>query len=499
MFTPDFERFCSLARQGNLIPVYREHLADMETPVSAFSRFAEDDYAFLLESVEGGERWGRYSFIGLHPTRIFTVENGEGILRDPANPSEARTVGEGFSSLKELMAEYTPVPLPELPPFYGGAVGYIGYENVTEFEPLPSPKTPLSKPTTALMFTDELAIFDNVRHTVSVVVCVHIDKYDSLEAAYEDACERIRGIESRLQQPEEQRHSSPAPIPDTDIDLTANMDSKNFCELVRKASDYILSGDVIQVVLSQRFTAAPPASPLSIYRALRLINPSPYTFFLKFGDRCLVGSSPEVMVRLTGNTAHLRPIAGTRQRGGTEQEDRQLADDLLADEKERAEHVMLVDLGRNDLGRVATPGSVQTRRFMAIERYSHVMHIVSDIEAVLQKDKDAFDLLKATFPAGTLTGAPKIRAMEIIHELEPESRGPYGGAVGYIGYDGNMDTAITIRTILLDDGTLSVQAGAGIVADSDPESEYQETINKAQGMVKALKLAANNLDLNALK
>ena len=278
--------------------------------------------------------------------------------------------------------------------------------------------------------------------------------------------------------------------------MDSNLTREEFCDIVRRTKEYIVEGDIIQAVLSQRFSAPLPADPLTLYRALRLINPSPYTFFLKFRDRLLVGSSPEVMVRLTGDRAELRPIAGTRPRGKTEQEDRELADGLLADEKERAEHVMLVDLGRNDLGRVAVAGSVQVRDFMVIERYSHVMHIVSNVDAALESDKDAFDLIRATFPAGTLSGAPKVRAMEIIHELEPQSRGAYGGAVGYIGYDGNMDLAITIRTMEIHGDRVAVQAGAGIVADSVPECEYEETVHKAKGMVRALELAARNLELD---
>ncbi|MBN2452437.1 MAG: anthranilate synthase component I family protein, partial [Lentisphaeria bacterium] len=317
------------------------------------------------------------------------------------------------------------------------------------------------------------------------------EEFPDLEAAYRDAVRRIRTIEQRLQMPVDLRPrlSGATPL------LESNMTREAFCAMVRRAREYITEGDAIQVVLSQRFSGELPADPVTVYRALRLVNPSPYTFLLKNGDRILVGSSPEVMVRLTGDRAELRPIAGTRPRGANEQEDRRLADELLRDEKERAEHVMLVDLGRNDLGRVALPASVQVRDFMTVERYSHVMHIVSNVQATLAGGRDAFDLVRATFPAGTLSGAPKVRAMEIIHELEPRARGAYGGAVGYIGYDGNMDLAITIRTIEIEGHRVAVQAGAGIVFDSDPEREYEETCHKAQGMRRALELAANGLNL----
>ena len=381
--------------------------------------------------------------------------------------------------------------VPGLPRFYAGAVGFVGYETAGEFERLPEPKRRSDGLTAAMALTEETAIFDNVRHTVTVVVCARPGKHASPDEAYSEACRRIEAIEARMRVP---RRESTRRDGHDKVTLTSNMTRDEFCAMVRRAKDYIVEGDIIQAVLSQRFSTELPADPLTLYRALRLINPSPYTFFLKFGDRVLVGSSPEVMVRLTGTCAELRPIAGTRPRGKTEQEDRANADSLLADEKERAEHVMLVDLGRNDLGRVAVSGSVQVRDFMRIERYSHVMHIVSDVQATLLPDKDAFDLIRATFPAGTLSGAPKIRAMEIIHELEPQPRGAYGGAVGYISYDGNMDLAITIRTLEIDGTRVAVQAGAGIVADSDPDREFEETEHKARGMVRALELAARDLE-----
>ena len=498
MFRPTFQEFEILCTQGNLIPVFREHLADMETPVSALSRFMEDDHAFLLESVEGGERWGRYSFIGLHPHAVFTVADNKATFARPGDVRELEPHPDGpFTALRAILDSVRPVRIPGLPRFFAGAVGYLGYETVREFERLPAPKARLAWPTAYFVLTDEMAIFDNVRHTMQVVVCVRPELYATTRAAYSDACARIERIEERLRQPRPVLLPAAAAAAAA-VRFESNISRDGFCDRVRQAKRHIVAGDIIQAVLSQRFSTDLPASPLALYRALRLVNPSPYTFFLKFGHRMLVGSSPEVMVRLTGSRAELRPIAGTRPRGSTEQEDRALADALLADEKERAEHLMLVDLGRNDLGRVAVPGSVQVRDFMRIERYSHVMHIVSDVQAILAPGRDAIDLVRATFPAGTLTGAPKIRAMEIIHDLEPEPRGPYGGAVGYIGYDGTMDLAITIRTMQIDGTRVSVQAGAGIVADSDPEREFEETEHKARGMLRALELAASNLELTTI-
>lgn len=494
IMTPDFERFQNLARKGNLVPVFSEHLADLETPVSALARFAHDDNVFLLESVEGGERWGRFSILGVNVKRIFKVSNGSPMLRE-SDGTETVLDAAGnppLFALREVMKAVKPVEIPELPRFFGGAIGYIGYETVNEFERLPPPRNPLDHPTSCLALADDLVVFDNVRHTLKVVAYARIDDHPDLESAYAEAEFRIRAIEARLNRPIAELADSKG---EGGVELESNMDRETFCEMVRRAKKYIVAGDIIQTVLSQRFSARLESSPLALYRALRLINPSPYLFFLKFNDHMLVGSSPEIMVRLTGSSMELRPIAGTRPRGSTEQEDRALADELIGDEKERAEHVMLVDLGRNDLGRVAQPGSVQVRDFMTIERYSHVMHIVSDVHGELKPEHDAFDLLKATFPAGTLSGAPKIRAMEIIRELEPTPRGTYGGAVGYIAYNGDMDLAITIRTLEVESDRVSVQAGAGIVADSDPDSEYEETRNKARGMLRALEMARRGLKI----
>lgn len=473
------------AGEYNLIPVCHELLADMETPVSVLQRFSDRANVFLLESIEGGETWGRYSFIGIDPDMFLEVDH-------PGPPGS-----EGGGSLDRLRATYQDTraaPVPGLPRFFGGVVGFIGYEAVGEFERMPSPKTDRSaiRPRSRFLKVDTLIVFDNIHHTVNIIVCSRPGEAGSPEQAYQDACRKIREIETMLQQPAPHVESLTYPP----VRFESNMTPEQYRAMVRKAKDYIVAGDVIQVVLSQRFSASMDIPPVQLYRALRLLNPSPYMYFLKIGEQTLVGSSPEIMVRLTGSRVELRPIAGTRRRGDTEQEDRRLADELLSDEKEKAEHVMLVDLGRNDVGRVSDTGTVQVRDYMMIERYSHVMHIVSHVEGILRKDCDAVDVIRATFPAGTLTGAPKVRAMEIIHELESEPRGSYGGAVGYISYDGNMDFAITIRTMDVSNGTVAIQAGAGIVFNSDPESEFEETCHKARGMQQAVALAANGLSLD---
>jgi len=498
MFKPTFKDFQKKAAAGNMIPVFREQLADTETPVSVLARFSDEKHVFLLESVEGGENWGRYSVIGLNPSTVFTVEKGEARVteRDGHSTVLPHDSNPPLFRLREIIEQVKPVVSSELPRFFAGAVGYIGYETVNQFEKMPPPKNLPEHPETCLMMAGDLIVFDNVRHTMIVVACARIDRFNNLQEAYDDACRRIVSIEERLCRPpvieDVKATGSPA-----DLETHSNMEPEQFRSMVEKAREYIAAGDIIQTVLSQRFTVdSLAASPLSVYRALRLINPSPYLFYVKNKDHILLGSSPEIMVKLTGSTVELRPIAGTRPRGTDEQKDRAMADELLNDEKERAEHVMLVDLGRNDLGRVAVPGSVQVRDFMTVERYSHVMHIVSHLQAELGPEYDAFEVIRSVFPAGTLSGAPKIRAMEIIQELEPQARGVYGGAVGFIGYNGDVDLAIAIRTIELSGSQAAIQAGAGIVADSDPENEYQETCRKAQGMVNALKLAAGKLDLN---
>lgn len=493
MFKPDFDEFRRLAEQGNLIPVSREFMADMETPVSVLSRFADEPDVFLFESVEGGERFGRYSFIGLHPRAVFTIEDGKPFLRDAEGKRPLDIVGNAFFTLREVMAPDQAVAVPGVPPLFGGAVGYLGYECVNLFERLPEPKyLGANNLEAAFMLTDEMIIFDNVRHTVMISVCARTDESGDLRDAYDNAVSRIEALRDRMRSVARSQSNCPPRPP---VKIEGSMSRRDFTAMVEKAKKYIAEGEIIQVVLSQKFSAPLQIAPLHIYRALRYINPSPYTFFLKTSGRILIGSSPETMVKLTDGVAALRPIAGTRKRGADEVSDRKNADELLKDEKERAEHLMLVDLGRNDLGRIAAPGSVQVRDFMKVERYSHVMHLVSNVEAAAAPGIDAFDLVKATFPAGTLSGAPKIRAMQIINELEPAARGPYGGAVGYISNTGNLDLAITIRTLVVENNRISIQAGAGIVYDSDPDKEYDETINKAAAVFKALQLAANGLAL----
>ena len=503
MLTTSFERFKELAgsQPRAIVPVYKEYLADLETPVSVLSRFTQDEEVALFESVEGGERAGRYSFIGLHPHALFTARGNRAFLRRNGEETELPAPdGVPLMALRELLhgRNETLVPAPELPPLTGGAIGYIGYESVATFEELPAPKVPVPTPDAALMLTDEMIVFDGLRHTVKLIVNVHTIDFDDLQTAYAEAERKIDRMRDRLNQPTPEETVATPTIPESErLRMESNMTRSEFCAMVEQARSEIRAGECIQVVLSQRFHAPLQSSPLGIYRALRLINPSPYTFFLKIGDETLVGSSPETMVKLEHGRSSLKPIAGTRPRGATPTRDRELADELLRDEKERAEHLMLVDLGRNDLGRTAMPASVQVRSFMQVERYSHVMHLVSEVEAQLDTAKfDAFDLLRTTFPAGTLSGAPKIRAMELIHELEPTPRGVYGGAVGYFSYDGNMDMAITIRTLEIRDNQVYLQAGAGIVFDSVPESEYQETINKGSALFRAVEMANNGLKIN---
>ncbi len=491
---PDREQFRELAQKGNLIPVCVEVLADTETPVSALGKlYSGKGDVFLLESVEGGERWGRYSFLGtsaLNTVRVYRheveIEGSEGGVR------RVRHNGDPTAVLRSVMADYRPVSLPELPRFWGGMVGFLTYEMVSFFEAIPN-KLPEDKPLAHMMITDRLFIFDNIRHTMTMVAHVFLDGNRDPDAAYDEALVRLDEMKTALNLPLPLDHG-PSNTPPPFVKPEPVIEESGFRSQVAKIKNYILEGDVIQTVLSQPFVCSPPPDPWMLYRAQRYINPSPYMYFLHLGDTVLVGSSPETMVRLENGVATLRPIAGTRHRGKTEQRDRELADELLQDPKERAEHLMLVDLGRNDLGRVAEIGTVQVTDLMVVERYSHVMHLVSNINCDMRLDRDAWDLFRATFPAGTLSGAPKVRAMEIIAELEKEPRGPYGGAVGYVSFSGNMDMAITIRTACIEDGLMVVRAGAGIVADSDPEKERVETVNKAMAIQRALQLICKNAE-----
>lgn len=486
----DLDEFKELSRQGNLIPVYKEILGDVETPVSAFLKLNKKP-SFLLESVVGGEKWARYSFIGIEPSMIITCRGKKVEIKNGGVVIETET-SDPLNVIKDILSKFRPVDTKGLPRFSGGLVGYIGYDVVKFFERVPdNPKPEIDMPDIFLMLADTVLIFDNLRQTIKVVCNTHTEGKD-IKAAYEDAKERIDKIIDELMQ--WAYSSAPiarglSPLAPTE-NFSSNFTKENFLNAVEKAKEYVISGDVVQVVLSQRFERQTSASAFDIYRSLRIINPSPYMYYLDTGESQIVGSSPEILVRLEDEKITLRPIAGTRKRGGTEEEDKALEEDLKKDPKEIAEHIMLVDLGRNDVGRVAEIGSVKVTELMTVERYSHVMHIVSNVEGRLKKGLDAFDVFRACFPAGTVSGAPKVRAMEIIEELEPTKRGAYAGAVGYFAYSGNMDTCITIRTLIIKDGKVYVQAGAGIVADSVPENEYMETLNKAMAMMKAVEHAS---------
>ncbi len=491
MHSPSFQQFQKLAEQGNLIPVYREILADMDTPLSIYRRLEEGKYSFLLESMEGGEKWGRYSFVGLNPSVIIRAKHDK-LERLNAAGEIHTEIGNPILFLRKILSAYRPVMVEGLPRFFGGAVGYLGYDIVRFIETIPDTNPDvLGFYDMVLVISDQILIYDNLNQSLKIVTNVHIKENDDLRLLYDQATAAIDNIVNRLRTAPVAESKD---IHEDDQPVSANMSAEDFKEKVRKAKEYIKAGDVIQVVLAQRFQTSWQAEPFSVYRALRRINPSPYLFYLHFDDEYLVGSSPEVHVRLENGRIEVRPIAGTRPRGGTEEEDRRFEQELLNDPKERAEHIMLVDLGRNDVGRVARYGSVEVNELMVVERYSHVMHIVSNVRGILKDDRDAFDVFAATFPAGTVSGAPKVRAMEIIEELEPDRRGPYAGAVGYFGFSGNMDLCIAIRTLLIKDGRISVQAGAGIVADSDPDKEYQETVNKARGMVRAIEWAKKGLE-----
>jgi len=491
MITPDLSTFKDLAAQSGMVPVCREIVADMDTPLTAFAKVAAGrNHVFLLESLQGGEKWGRYSFIGLEPLATFRSFGSKIDIRGREGSREL--TGDPIAALKDLLASFRTCDTSYLPRFFGGAVGYMGYDMVRFMERLPETNPPLDIPDSSFMIPRIVLVCDNLRQTIAVVNCVAVE--DDLDPAeqYQHALEEIAGITARLAGPLPP-HLTAEPEEELKHDFTANMSKEEFTAMVARAQEYIMAGDVIQVVLSQRFHSKTKLSPFALYRALRHINPSPYLFYVQLDDIIQIGSSPEILVRLDNNNVEVRPIAGTRKRGRNEAEDRALEEELLADPKERAEHLMLVDLGRNDLGRVARYGTVETRDLMVVERYSHVMHIVSGVHGELQPGLDQFDVLRACFPAGTVSGAPKIRAMEIIEELEPERRGPYAGAVGYFGFSGNMDICITIRTFLMRGDDLWVQAGAGIVADSDPEVEFEETINKAMGLRKAVELAEKGL------
>jgi anthranilate synthase component 1 len=491
MHFPSLNEFKKLSRRGNLIPVTREIMGDADTPVSAFRKIDRGGHAFLLESVEGGEKWGRYSFVGTEPRLIFRSRGGEAEIIEGGAVRREAVARDPLENLKRLLGAYRPVRVPGVPRFFGGAVGYLSYDLVRFVEKLPDANPdPLDLYDAYFAFTDTLVVFDNVRQKIKVIHNTHVEEGMDREEAYLRATMRIDDLVARLKSPlgpDEPLQVRGRP------EVQSNFTKEEFCRAVERAKEYVVAGDVIQVVLSQRHTMTLQVDPFHIYRILRTVNPSPYMFFLRHDGHTLVGSSPEVLARVEDGRVEVRPIAGTRPRGRDEEEDARLEAELRSDPKEVAEHVMLVDLGRNDVGRVARGGTVHVNELMVVERYSHVMHLVSNVRAQLEDGKDAFDVIRATFPAGTLSGAPKIRAMEIIDELENVRRGPYGGAVGYFGYGGNMDTAITIRTVVIKDDLIHLQVGAGIVFDSDPGREYQETVDKGRALVTAIDLAREGL------
>ena len=457
------------AGEGNLAAIYREVRADLETPVSAYLKVARGDYSFLLESVEGGERMGRYSFIGTEPYRVSALDHEDG---DP------------LSVIENEIAQFRPVPAPGLPRFHGGAVGYIGYEAVGHFERVPQPETDaLGVPESWLMFTDTLLVFDHVLHTIKVISHARLD--GDVDAAYDAAVAKIERLSERLASPLAALPYTPLDGP-TGQPIESNWAHEDYLEAVETTKRYITAGDIIQAVIAQRFSRKTGVHPVELYRSLRVINPSPYMYLLQFGDIAIVGASPELLVKVEDGRVDVHPIAGTRPRTGSPAEDARLAEELRNDPKEIAEHVMLLDLGRNDVGRVSKTGTVQVTQSFDLEFYSHVMHLVSHVHGELREGMSEYDALRSAFPAGTVSGAPKIRAMEIIAELEPDRRGPYAGAVGFFDLSGNVETCITIRTVLLRDGVAYVQAGGGIVYDSDPQREFEETQHKARALMAAI-------------
>lgn len=502
MFLPNQDDFIQLAEKGNLIPVTKRILADYETPLSAYRKIRGQGESFLFESVEGGEHIGRYSFVGCNPraiirqqgTKVEWIENGrvkrQYIVGITESNDGSIPVRDGLEVVEQILGQYRSIPLPGLPRFTGGAVGFIGYEFIHDIEPVVPrpPQDKLQTPTMYFLIADQLLVFDRVHQTITLLVNAFLQDHPSPHAAYEDATAELERLSMLLEQPLEYM---PVVVQDEipSIAFESNTSKERFLDNVRRAKEYITGGDIIQVVGSQRFSAPLLASAIDVYRAARSINPSPYMFLLELNGFSLVGASPEIHVRCEDHHVQIRPIAGTRPRGKSPEEDETNQANLLADPKEQAEHVMLVDLARNDIGRVCEFGTVQVKDLMAIERYSHVMHIVSQVEGRMRADRSIYDLMRATFPAGTLSGAPKLRAMQIISELEQTTRGPYGGCVGYFSFNGNLDCCITIRTALLKDGKAYVQAGGGWVNDSSPEAEFQETVNKAKAMFKAIAMA----------
>ena len=492
-YEPSFEKFENLSKQGNVVPVYRTLLADALTPVSAYEKAMVGEYSFLLESASGGEKLARYSFLGTDPFLLFkSREDKVEIIR--GEETETFSAEDPIQSLQELIGQYQAVPVAGLPRFSGGAVGYAGYDAIRYVEDLPNPPEDLlGLPDLYFAFYDLMLVFDHLNKTLLVICSAQLDGKNPREA-YDQAVARIDEAVERLRSPVVKLSDDITPHGDIREDFESNFEKEEFCEAVEKCKEYIYAGDIFQVVLSQRLTTKTTADPFDVYRALRVINPSPYMFYLHLGELKLIGSSPEVMVKVESGKVTVRPIAGTRPRGETEEEDAELAEELLADPKERAEHIMLLDLGRNDVGRVSRAGSVKIEEEMIIERFSHVMHITSTVTGMLKDDLTCFDACRYCYPAGTVSGAPKIRAMEILDELEPVRRCVYAGGVGYIDFRGNLDTCIAIRTIVISGDQAIVQAGAGIVADSVPEREYEETLNKAKGLFRAIQVAEEAFD-----
>ncbi|MDA1215494.1 MAG: anthranilate synthase component I [Chloroflexi bacterium] len=473
MYYPTLEQVKALASQGNLVPVYREINADMETPVSAYLKIANCPHSFLLESVEGGERLARYSFMGTEPYRVIKT-----------GPGQPESAIDPLILVEQELSRFKPVAVAGLPRFLGGAVGYLSYDCVSYFEPrVPHRTSSLGIPEAIFLFTDTLVVFDHLKHKIQVVGHVHLD--GDIDDAYSQAIERIDRLVERLLTPLKPQIPSNGAVSEL-TPPNSNVTQERYHEMVQQSKDYIVAGDIIQVVPSQRLERPTKAAPFDIYRALRGVNPSPYMYFLHLDDFDIVGASPELLVRVEEGTVDTHPIAGTRPRGQDAATDVALEQELRDDEKEIAEHTMLLDLGRNDIGRVSSPGTVEVTQMMDVERYSHVMHLVSHVTGQLSPGLNAYDALRACFPAGTVSGAPKIRAMEIISELEPDARGPYAGAVGYFSFSGNMDTAIAIRTSVIKDGIAYLQAGGGVTYDSDPEREYQESLQKASALLRAI-------------
>lgn len=493
MTKPSVDQVVTLSQEYNLIPVVKRLLADMETPIRIFQRFANRDHAFLLESVEGGIQWARYSFIGSDP--FLKISGKKGHIEVEIGGQKKKLEGKPVEELKALLRTYRSPKLPDMPPFTGGAIGFFGYDLLQYYEKLPShANDDLMMDDIRFMFCDRIIVFDHVKQQILLIGNLHIQPGDTdsdIRAKYEQLSTDLEQFAEELQKEGPKENVNKRSIPE-DIelgDVRSNLTKAQYMSNVEQAKEYIRAGDIFQVVLSQRLHIETEVSPLHVYRLLRTLNPSPYMYYLKMDEEIIVGASPEALVKVDGSRVETRPIAGTRARGKNEAEDRALAAELLQDEKERSEHLMLVDLGRNDLGRVSKFGTVKCDSFMEIERYSHVMHMVSSVSGTLAEGKDFFDAFLSCLPAGTVSGAPKLRAMEIIAELEKEARGAYAGAIGYLGFSGNMDSCITIRTIIFREGRAYVQAGAGIVWDSVPEMEYEETMNKAKALLKAIRMA----------